>query len=107
MIEQQLESLEPGNRIGKSPSVLDLEVRAVVCFVGFGRNSNRGFSIRNSGVDGEVGGAMSGCKKAGGTPALRNGGWGVGACGVWGGFAGEAGVLLREFLFVLITQRLR
>jgi len=50
---------------------------------------------------------MSGCKKAGGTPALRNGGWGVGACGVWGGFAGEAGVLLREFLFVLITQRLR
>lgn len=57
---------------------------------------------------------MGGCKRAGGTPlgsrdkpTLRNGRRSVWACGVWGGFAGEAAVLQREFLLVPITQRLR
>ncbi len=68
---------------------------AMVCFVGFGWNSSRGFAIRVL-KDGEVGAWMSGRKRAGGTPlasrdkpALRNGRWGV---------AGEAAVVLREFL---------
>jgi hypothetical protein len=65
----------------------------VLCFVGFAGSLNRGFSIRNSGVDEEAGG-MSGCKGAGGTPSRLGTSRRYGTAGEALGRAGSGAALL-------------